>query len=165
MPTVPNDSRASITFNPPPRIERNSYITCPPEDNQNLINEHDTHSPPRRHGVASLVARQPATAQPPARAVPPSAQAIHSCPSLRKMPTWDDEEGYASSSMESGEVTESSSSITTAPPARSEQSQSPMPMQQDLMRFPESSDVGFRLPRVRCTNGPRKKASIGTDPW
>ncbi|KAL8751445.1 MAG: hypothetical protein Q9199_006408 [Rusavskia elegans] len=148
MPTVPNDSRASITFNPSPHIERNSYITCPPEDNQNLRSEHDTHSPPRRHGLASPVARQPATTQPPARAVPPSAEAIHSCPPLRNMPIWDDEEGYASSSMESGEVTESSSSITTAPPARSEQSQSPMPMQQDLTRFPESSDVGFRLPRM-----------------
>lgn len=163
MPTVPSDSRASITFNPSPHIERNSYITCPPEDNQNLRSEHATHPPPRRHGVASPVARQPATAQPPARAVPPSAQAIHSCPPMLKVPIWDDEEGYASSSMESGEVTESSSSITPAPPARSEQSQSPMPMQQELTRFPESSDVGFRLPRVRCSNGPPKKASIGTD--
>ncbi|KAI4219039.1 MAG: hypothetical protein L6R36_008603 [Xanthoria steineri] len=64
------------------------------------------------------------------------------------MPAWDDEEGYASSSMESGEGTGSASSITTAPPARSEQSQSPMPMQQDLTNSPESSDLGFRLPRM-----------------
>ncbi|CAL8583275.1 hypothetical protein XPA_008904 [Xanthoria parietina] len=148
MPTVPNDGRASITFNPSPHIERNPYITCPLEDNQNLRSEHGALSPPRQHGVAGPVARQTATAQHPAQAAPPSAQAIHSCPPPPNMPAWDDEEGYASSSMESGEGTGSASSVTTAPPARSEQSQSPMPMQQDLTRFPESSDLGFRLPRM-----------------
>ncbi|KAL8736176.1 MAG: hypothetical protein Q9166_000331 [cf. Caloplaca sp. 2 TL-2023] len=63
------------------------------------------------------------------------------------MPTFDDEEGYTSSGVESGEITESGSSASPQPP-QSEQSQSPMPLQQDLTSFPESSDVGFRLPRM-----------------
>lgn len=156
MPTVPNDSQTPFIFSPSSHIERNSYITCPPEDNQIHRTEHGPHSPPRRHGLQHLVARQTASTHPPAGETLSPTQPVHSCPPLRKMPTWDDEEGYASSSMESGEITESSSSITGAPPARSEQSQSPMPMQQDLARFPESSNVGFRLPRVRHTDVPKK---------
>ena len=151
MPTVPNDSPTPVTFSPSSHIERNTYITCPPEDNQIHRSEHDPRSPPRRHGLQHPVARQTASTQPPAGATLSPTQPVHSCPPLRKMPTWDDEEGYASSSMESGEITESSSSINGALPARSEQSQSPMPMQQDLARFPESSNLGFRLPRVSYT--------------
>ncbi|KAL8878017.1 MAG: hypothetical protein Q9198_004086, partial [Flavoplaca austrocitrina] len=140
MPTVPNDSPNPVIFSPSSQIERNSYITCPPEDNQIHRSEHGPRSPPRRHGLQHLVARQTAPTQPPAGATLSPTQPVHSCPPLRKMPTWDDEEGYASSSMESGEITESSSSITGAPLARSELSQSPMPVQQDLARFPESSN-------------------------
>ncbi|KAL8994103.1 MAG: hypothetical protein Q9169_005841 [Polycauliona sp. 2 TL-2023] len=160
MPTVPSDSRASTTFSPSSHTERNTYITCPPEDVQNPRSEHGPHTPPRRHGIADLVARQPGPARSPTRASAPPTQADHSYPPLRKMPTWDDEEGYVSSSVESGEVTESSSSIATAPPARSEQSQSPMPMQQDLTRFPEASNLGFRLPRVRRVDGPPGKNAM-----
>ena len=150
MPT-PNDSNASITFTPSSYLERNSYITCPPEDNQNIRSEHASHSPPRRHGAATLAAQQPARSQSRQPAAPSSTRSTNSASVLRKMPTFDDEEGYASSSIESGEITESGSSVTAAR-ARSEQSQSPMPEQQDLTRFPESSDVGLRLPRVRSIN-------------
>ncbi|KAL8915712.1 MAG: hypothetical protein Q9172_006736 [Xanthocarpia lactea] len=147
MPT-PNDSSASITFTPSSHLERNSYITCPPEDNQNIRSEHASHSPPRRHGAATLAAQQPARSQSREPAAPSSTRSTNSASVLRKMPTFDDEEGYASSSIESGEITESGSSVTAAR-ARSEQSHSPMPeQQQDLTRFPESSDVGFRLPRM-----------------
>lgn len=144
MPT-PNDGSAPSLFDPSSHI---SHFTCPPEDNIDLRREHGSDfSPARRHEPPNLAARQAATTQP----LPPGHSSTtrpvsrHSIP--QKMPTFDDEDGYISSSVESGEVTESGSSVSTLPP-RLEQSPTPMPGQHEYTTFPESSDVGFRLPRV-----------------
>ncbi|KAL8697285.1 MAG: hypothetical protein Q9224_002389 [Gallowayella concinna] len=146
MPT-PNDRSDPIAFDPPSNINHNVHTTCPPEHNTDIRREHGADfSAVRRHEAPDLEAQQPGRSQPP-QPGNFSAHTNNRMWSPRKMPTFDDEDGYASSSVESGEVTEASSSVSTLP-SRSEQSQSPMPTQQNLTTFPESSDTGFRLPRM-----------------
>ncbi|KAL8704737.1 MAG: hypothetical protein Q9201_002121 [Fulgogasparrea decipioides] len=66
-----------------------------------------------------------------------------------KMPSASDEtwEAYASSSGESSESSSGDSAETERPP-RTEQSQSPAPLQQELTQSSDSLDIGYGLPRM-----------------
>lgn len=148
MPT-PSDSGAPTSFVPSSYLEHSSHTTCPPENTDWRIG-YDELSEREIDPLARPAPRdlEGPTQQDEAESSTPMDLTTNE-PLPPKMPTAaaDNEDWLSSSSADLSEAS-SGDSAATERPNRADQSQSPMPMQQEITSYTDSTDISYGLPRV-----------------